>query len=240
MRSLRIGAVCLGILMATAVTDAATVVVKKHSGQGLPEDTTTETWIEEQRIREDAGSRSFIADLEAAKVYVVDHADKSFYTLDHPVDLRQVASSDLLPFLDALESRSSLSSKLEPLEQGKEVGGKSTRGYKLRMDNDLGVNLTLTLWTTDKVDFDLEQYRALRQAVASARPMDKAMETEMQKVEGYPMLVEVRAFIEGNEILTQQEVVSIEQREAPEGTFAPPSAYRQKPVDLTALMPPRN
>jgi len=56
-------------------------------------------------------------------------------------------------------------------------------------------------------------------------PMLKGLIEEFKKIEGYPVLTKVSMNIMGSETKSQEQVLSVEKKDAPAGTYDLPQGY---------------
>ena len=168
---LALGLVCAMALPATAET----LLTKRNTGERLLEPQTTTVWLGENLIREDQGTRSFIADLNENKIYLVRHDAQVYHVFDYPIDFKKVAPPDVHPFLDQLQAQMAMDVEITELEERKEVNGFATQAYDVSIKSPMGIDLALKLWVADELPFDIDNFKLLRLAIASANPSSVEM-----------------------------------------------------------------
>ncbi len=225
-------------LLACLPVSAETLLTHKTSAEGLREPQTSQTWFGEGKLREDKGKRTTIVDLEAKKVFLVDHDAKTYHELSYPVDLREITPPDMHPYLDQLESQMALDVEVAPTDERKTIEGRDTRRWNVTIDSGMGYRLNLTFWVAQDLGFDATQLKRLLSAAAATQPMGREMVDKVMEIDGFPVLTEIRTQIGEQVVETKEELVSIQQIAAPEGTFAPPADYRRTPFDYRKAMPP--
>lgn len=237
---MRLKGTILAIALAGAVAlpaAAETLLTKKNSGERLREPQMTTVWLGDGKIREDQGKRSFIADLAENKIYVIRHDDKVYHEFDYPIDFKKIAPPDVHQFLDQLQAQMAMDVQISKSDERKQVNGYATTAYDVKISSPMGIDLKLRLWVTDELPFDVDNFKRLRMAIASANPSSGEMVEKVMTIPGFPVLTETSTRYQDQEISTTEELVSVETKEAPDGTFLPPSDYNLEPFDYTQVLP---
>lgn len=228
----------LGLLCAAALpAGAETLLTKKNTGERLLEPQMTTVWLGDNQIREDQGKRSFIADLNTKKVYLVRHDARVYHEFDYPIDFKKIAPPDVHAFLDQLQAQMAMDVDIERTDETRTINGYDTVAYDVRIASPMGIDLDLRLWVADELPFDVDNFKKLRLAIASANPSSTEMVEKVMTIPGFPVLTETSTRYQDQEIATQEELVSVETKAAPEGTFLPPADYNREPFDYTKVLP---
>lgn len=241
MRSMTIAGALAALLFAAQPCSADFLITMKSESEARPElgvaaaEETSTTWIGEKKLRENTGTRSVIVDLEAKKLFIVKHDTRSFHELDIPVDILQTIPEGMREMVDQFISSMQMEVEVKPSEETKEIAGYKTRKYTINVSGG-GMEMTVDQWMTKDVDFDVAAFKELMTAVLSAQPMGAEWFREVLQIEGYPVLAETTVQIMGEELKKRDELVSVEEKDCPEGTYAPAKDYEYEPFDFMKIL----
>jgi hypothetical protein len=227
------------MLLAAGLAAADTKVVKMTHvdsfaimGQTQPaEDREQTTWIGKDRMHMNQGDTATIVRLDLMKLYVVNHSSQTYNVLDLPVDLSALVPPEMQQMLSMMQ----FDVTVTPIDEHKQIGDWSARRYDMTMSSQM-FTMNSTMWVTKVPGFDPSAFKAMYVHLNSLQPgMTKAAE-ELGKVEG--IVVEQKGVMTmmGNEVNTSEKAISIEDLEAPAGTYDPPAGYTEKPFDFMAQM----
>lgn len=236
-------ALFLAILMAAGLAGADTRIVQHHQqdsftmmGQTQPAvDEEHVTWIGDRQMRIDQGTNSTIVQLDAKKLYIVDHDSKSYTEVDLPVDL-----ATLLPpgMAEQMMSMMSFEVTVAPTDETKKIGDWNAKRYNLTMTSAM-MSMDSVLWASTETPVDYSNYFDMYSKVMSLQPGVESMTEEMRKIEGFVVAQEAKMSMKMMGDVTvgsTDQVVSIDQLDAPSGTYAPPAAYERKDFDFMKMM----
>ena len=230
--------VLAGLICALALPAAAeTLLTKKNTGDRIREEMLTTVWLADGKIREDQGKRSFIADLGEKKIYLIRHDARVYHEFDYPIDFKKIAPPDVHQFLDQLQAQMAMDVEITPSDESKQINGFDTIAYDVKIASPMGIDLDLKLWVSQDLPFDIDNFKALRLAIASANPSSTEMVEKVMTIPGFPVLTETSTRYNEQEISTKEELLSVESKDAPEGTFLPPADYNLEPFDYTQVLP---
>ena len=208
-------------------TDRATIM-----GQEQPaKDSKETTWIGQDRMRVEEGDKVTIVRLDLKKMYVLDTKAKTSSTLDLPVDLSKYISADMKPMMDQMFGQMKFT--VTPTTETRKIQDWNTTKYTMTMSMPMGGSIDQVMWVAD-IGGRREKWNELNAALLSASPVRAGLAEEMKKVEGFPVAVERTMRIMGSETKSTETVVSVEDKDAPEGHYDLPKDFKDKPYDPMA------
>lgn len=228
----------VALLVSVSMAAADTVITTRSLSEGLAGmpgsamDETSTLWLGEGKFRKDGDGQSFIVDLEAKKLFIVDHSDKSCQTVDLPLDLMKLVPEEMRGMFEQMAAQLNMRVDVTPTEETREIAGYSAKLYQVKARSDQGLESDLDLWMTDAVKFDVAGYKKMTEALFSMQPIGGEWKKEILAIEGFPVLQETTIRMMGNEITSREELISVEDKEAPAGNYAPPPDYTVKPFDF--------
>jgi hypothetical protein len=207
----------------------------KMMGQEQPaKDTQEVTWIGKDHMRVEEGDKVTIVRLDLKKMYILDTKAKTSSTLDLPVDLDKYMPEDMAPMMEQMMSQVKVT--VTPTKETKKVKDWDTTKYTMTMSLPMGGSLDREMWVVKDLGIDREQWMKLQGAVMSANPFRAAIVDEMKKVEGFPVLVEGTQKMMGNEIKSNEKVLSVEEKEPAKDFYDLPKDYKDTPFDPMSEM----
>jgi len=237
----KLAAVALAALLLSApLALADTVITIRSVSDGMPgapgtaQDETGTLWIAGDKFRKNAGEQSFIVDLAAQKLFIVDHAGKDCQTVDLPLDLTKLVPEEMRVMFEQMAERMNMQVEVTPTDETREIAGYPAKLYRVRGRSSQGIELDQDLWMTEAVKFDVAGYKKMAEALFSMQPIGADWKKEILAIEGFPVLQETTVRMMGNEVKSREELISLEDKEAPAGTYAPPAGYAVKPFDFMA------
>lgn len=191
------------------------------------QDGTVEMWIGETAISRDDDTSRVV--LTADKLFLIDHASKTYSVLDLPVDLASLLPEAMAAQLDQMRDQMALEADVEATDETKEVGEWTARRYDVTLSNKAGLTVDQVIWASEEVGVDPATYNRLTGTLAELQPGVAAWVSELAAMKGFPVLRETTMHL-GPEVAvtTTEELVSVETKDAPAGMFAPPEGYAEK------------
>lgn len=232
--------VLAALLLSAPLALADTVVTIRQVSDGMPgapgmeKDETSTLWIAGDKFRKDAGEQSFIVDLAAKKLFIVDHPGKSCQTADLPLDLVKLVPEEMRAMIEQMAERMNMRVEVTPTEETREIAGYTAKLYRVAARSDQGLELDQELWMSEAVEFDVAAYKKMAEALFSMQPIGADWKKEILAIKGFPVLQETTVRMMGTEIKSREELVSVEEKEAPAGAYAPPPDYAVEPFDFMA------
>jgi hypothetical protein len=199
-------------------------------------DLESRIWLGEQKVRRDDGQVSSILRMDKNKMYVLDHARKIYNVLDMPIDFKKLYPQGG----EEMQARASELSKMDvtitPREEKRKIGDWEARRYDVVMTNAIGMKVETTMWVSKDVGVDVSALTRMAGAMTALKPGTLDWMKKMEELEGFPVLQEATVTMMGTPIKSTEQLVSVEKKEAPAGTYEPPAGYKEKPFDPTHPM----
>ena len=122
-----------------------------------------------------------------------------------------------------------------PTDEHKQVGEWNARRYDLTMSSQM-FSMKSTMWVAKVEGYDPEAFQSMYVHLNSLQPGMADAARQLGKIEG--LVVEQKGVMTmmGNEVGTSEKAISIENIDAPAGTYDPPAGYTEKPFDFMARM----
>jgi hypothetical protein len=241
MRS-SVRALLLALLVVGAPAGWADSVIKVNihtdaiPAMGVPESDDLNTlWLGQNKLRDDREGQSVIVNRDDKKLYIVRHADKVYHQLDLPLDMKSLMSPDMAAQVEMMAAQMEMKVTITPTEQVETIAGHQAKLYKIDLSNAMGMSMELQMWMAEEVPLDTANFRDLYQELLSAQPVGADWIKEIMAIEGYPVRKVTLVKMMGSEFSVNEELVSIEEQEAPAGTYSPPAGYKLEPFDFSVM-----
>jgi hypothetical protein len=246
MRTREALVITLTILCTAGLAHADYKIVQQHAQDGLsmmgqnhpPTDEEHVFWIGDKKMRIDQGESSTIVEMNAKKMYILDHEGRTYTAVDLPVDL-----SSLLPMemADQMMAMMKFDVTVTPTDETKKVGEWNAKRYNLTMTSAMIV-VNSVLWASTETPINAADYIDLYSEVMSLQPGMQEMIEKLRGIDGYVVSQEATMsmkFAEGTEVKSRDFVKSIEEADAPAGTYDPPTDYTLEEFDYMAMLQDR-
>jgi hypothetical protein len=195
------------------------------AGQSYPaKDEETTTWLGKDKMRRDEGETTTLIRLDENKMYVIDNTDKTYSEIDLPFDVEAA----LPPQAKQIMSDMEISSKVTDTGETQAINDWKCKKYLVDISVSMmgmSIPIKIIMWTSTDLDVDMDDYKKLYSEVLSLNPMFKDFAEEFEKIDGYPVLTEFSMDMMGAEQKYTEEVLSVEKKEAPAGTYNLPEGY---------------
>ena len=204
-------------------------------GQTQPaEDTEQITWIGTDRMNMNQGGTSSIVRLDTKKLYVINHTAKTFNVLDLPIDLAALVPEQMRPMLGMMQFEVTVT----PSDEHKKVGEWNARRYDMTMTSQM-FTMKATMWVAKVPGYDSETFKEMAVHLNSLQPGMADAVREMSKVDG--LVVEQQGVMTmsmmGNTtVSTSERTSSIEELDAPAGTYDPPPDYTEETFSFEKML----
>ncbi len=226
------------LLASPALAGDLVVTTKKHEdahtmmGQQQPaKDTTEVAWIGKDRMRTEEGDSVTIVRADLNKMLMLDTKAKTYSSIDLPFDLKKYVPAEVAPMMEQMKAQ--MKCTVTPTTETKKIKDWNATHYTISMTMPMG-SMTQEVWATQDVVLDASTMQ-MRAAILSTNPMGgESMAAEMRKVLGMPVLTERTLSVMGSDAKAREEVVSIEQKDAPAGHYDVPADFTEKPFDPMA------
>jgi len=232
-------AVLFVVLLFAGIAVADIKVVKQTHQDGFtimgqtqpPEDRQQTTWIGKNMMYMDQGDSATIVRVDLMKLYVIDHTTKTYQVLDLPVDLSTLVPPEMQPMLAMMQFEVTVT----PTDEHKQVGEWDARRYAMAMTSQM-FSMKSTMWVTKVAGYDPESFNSMYVHLNSLQPGMADAVKEMSKIEGLVVEQQGVMTMMGSEVGTSEKTISIDNIDAPAGTYDPPEGYTKKPVDIMERM----
>lgn len=196
-------------------TDAVTIM-----GQTQPaKDEEGATWMAKEKMREDEGeNKTTIIRLDLNKIYVIDHTQKTYSEIDLPIDLEKMLPAEAKQMMQMMQ----VTPKVTETNETKKIKDWNCKKYIVEIGiSMMGMNMPMKMemWVSKDLGIDLKLYEKFYTEFLGLQPMFKDFAEEFKKIEGYPVLTLFSMTMMGTETKYQEEVVSVEKKDAPAGTY---------------------
>ncbi|MFN0243628.1 MAG: hypothetical protein ACKVWV_12105 [Planctomycetota bacterium] len=199
-------------------------------------DTTHNMWIGSDRLRFESSEGTVIVRVDQSKLYMLDAKAKTATSIDLPFDLVKYLPPEAAGMADQIKAMSKISATVTPSDETKKVGEWNTRKYTVAMRGPQGPMSDEVMWVTKDVrGIDVAKTRDMLGKLFSVQPGGESVAEEMKKIDGIAVLTERTRSRGGNSVKSSEEVVSIESKDAPAGTYDVPADYTTKPFDLMSM-----
>jgi hypothetical protein len=197
--------------------------VKMGAFMGQPgKDSTAETWMGDNRMATDSPEGGMIALLGQKKIYMINHANRSYVETDLPLDMTKIMPEQMAQMMKGMMDQMSIS--LTPNGQTRKVGKWDAKGYDVNITM-MGQNMKMVFWASKDVPFDWKRYNSTYAQLYKAQfNMGEKFVQEFLKMDGYPVATDMEMM--GMKINT--EVVEITKKTPGPAVYKVPDGYTKK------------
>jgi len=197
----------------------------KMMGQTTPaQDIDQLYWFGDDAVRFDAGNLSTVIQISAKKLIYMDHDKKTYSVLDLPVDFKKLVPPEMAPMMEQMTKMMAASVQVTPEDRRGEFAGVACKYSKV--DVSMGMmQMSMDMCMADALDIDFGRFDSLRRAQAEMLPNSGWMKDLSAKLTGFPVRTDSTTVVMGKEVKSSQELVSIDDRAAPEGFYGTPAGY---------------
>lgn len=225
--------VAAAVLLAATGPSAADTMIqsKKHQDAfemaGQPaKDSTQTTWFTKDRMAVSSDGTTMLVRADQKKLYLLDASDKTGMVVDLPVDTAKLLPEEMRGMLEMMK----MAVKVTPGEEKQKIGAWNTQKLVFEITNPQ-MKITQVMWVTKDIKFDVPGYRDLVGAMQSLQPGTADLIAETKKIDGVPVLVEATIDFGGASLKMKEEIVSVEEKAAPAGTYDVPADYKVEAFD---------
>lgn len=193
-------------------------------GQSQPaRDEVTHIWLGKDKMATHGTDQSVIINLNDNKMYWINHQAKSYVEMDLPLDMSQYFPPQFSQMM------SNITVKVTPTGETKKIGDWNCSGYDVDI-NIMMMNQSQKIWASTEVPFSWKDYseKMLPKLIQSTMMLNEESAKEFMKIKGFQIKTESTMDMMGTEVKSTSEVVEITEKNAPAGTFIPPSDYEKK------------
>ncbi len=198
----------------------------KIMGQSQPaKDEEGATWMGKDKMREDEGqTKSTIVRFDLKKIYIIEHDKKQYAEIDLPVDFEKI----LPPQAKQMMQMMNVTAKVTPTQETQTINEWNCTKYLVEIAiSMMGMDMPMKMemWVTKDTGINLDQYAQFYAEMISIQPMFKDFAQEFQKIDGYPVKTEMTMSMMGTETRSLEEVISVEELDAPAGIYDIPEGF---------------
>jgi hypothetical protein len=206
----------------------ADVYVKQSSHtdavMGQPaKDQINHLWISDNKFAMHSDDQSIIIDLDASKMYMIQHKSKSYVPMDLPLDLAKYFPPQMQQMMQGMSLKVNVTGEKET------IGQWPCEIYEMTM-TIMGMEMTQKIWASTEVPFDWKAFneRLMPQFMQAFMRLGADSLDEFKKIQGFQIKTEMSMNMMGNTMKNTSDVLEIDSKSAPAGTYAPPAGYTKK------------
>ena len=173
--------------------------------------------------------------LDKNRLYIVDHADKTYSEITLPIDLRKMMPKGSEAMADQIAAGMKVTVQVTPRDETKKVGQWNARRYDVTVQSAMGMKIATTMWVSKEIE-GFAAFNKMAGTMASLQPGSGEWVKQLEKIDGFPVLTESRVDALGAQFGTREELVSVETKAAPAGTYDLPAGYKARPYNPIAGM----
>lgn len=237
LKPILVAACCLGLLVALPLP-ADILLTKKRDADDFSfqrratggKDQRVRIWIAADRVRRDNGLVGQILRLDQRKLYLFHHAERVFTILavGEKRDRLIAKYRSQPPMLAEAEAAWRIQARITPTGDRRDIAGWQAQGYGVELANEAGTatRIKLQWWVAPDLRLADLPLRQLMRLLASLDPGGEQWVADLLALPGHPV-----RFIQDEQqpdvvVTTREELLSVEEKEAPGGTYEPPAGYR--------------
>jgi hypothetical protein len=239
----------LALVLAAAAAPAAAdtvMALKNHAdemsvmGQRTPaQDNVHYYWFSDDATRYDMGDSSVIANLGRKQLYIVNHAEKTYSTIDLPFSFKSLVGPEMAPMMDQMMAMMAPKVTVTESDRTGSFAGYSCQYAQMTMSMAM-MQMTSDMCLSEQVPIDYARYKELFEMRGELAPNATWMKEMVEKLDGFPVRSDTTMSMMGNSFKSWQELESVEQKSAPAGHYEAPAGYKEIKYDpMTAQQPPK-
>lgn len=224
--------IVLTLILFVSLSYSAEVYIKQQShtdafemmGQSQPaKDEISHIWLGENKMATHGKDQSVIINLNDKKMYMINHQNKSYVEMDLPLDISQYFPPQFSQMM------SNITVKVNPTGESEKIRDWKCTGYDVEM-NIMMMTTKQKIWASTDVPFDWKMYseKMLPKLIQSTMMLGEDSAEEFMKIKGFQIKTESTMNMMGTDVKSTSEVVEITKKNAPAGTFDPPSDYEKR------------
>lgn len=228
-------------VLPTAAAADMLLIQKQHTdamslmGHEEPaKDETIEMWMSKNSVSRRGGTMDMIARFDQKKLYVINNADKAYSVIPLPFDFKSLLTPEQQPMADQMEKMMAIDVNVTPMDETKQVGKWSAKRYDVLVTG-MGMKMDIVSWISKDVGIDRGAYREFIASMSSLQMRADWMK-KLAEIDGFPVAQDMTMTIMGKPIKSHTELVSVDERSAPAGTYEPPAGYTEKKYDPMKAM----
>jgi hypothetical protein len=192
-------------------------------------DATATIWFTKNRTRYDFNGGSMLLVNEQKKLYMIDPKAKKYSVIDVPFDITRGLPPEGVAMYEKAKREKVMSFTTTATDETKKIGEWNTKKYQLNMKGAVFGDMTEDIWTTKDIQLDPSIFTEVRRFQSMMMPDAEALDAELKKVAGVPIVSDQTRTIGTTVVKMHDELVSIERKDAPPGTFEVPKDFVEEP-----------
>ncbi|MDP9122599.1 MAG: DUF4412 domain-containing protein [Acidobacteriota bacterium] len=201
-------------------TDAFEMMGQKEAAK----DTETRIWLAADRARRDEGDASQVVRFDRNKLYLLHHKDKTYNELDLPIDWRKLTPKGSEAAVEQMTKAMTVSARMTPTAEVRKIAGWNTMKIQIEITNTMGMKVDNAMWVSKEIPI-YPVYNKLTACLAALQPGAGDWERKLGAIEGFPVLQETTVSAIGAHFKSREELIAVEARQAPAGTYEIPAGY---------------
>lgn len=193
-------------------------------GQETPaKDEFYHMWLGDNKMAMQMPSMALVVNMDESLMYWINHESKNYVEMALPLDLDKYFPEQMRQMMKNVKVSVTASG------EKKKIGEWECEGYDMSL-NFMGMDMKQKMWTSTEVPFDWKDYseKLMPKLYEAMFQLGDESLQELLKIQGFLIRQETTMAMMGNEIISWQEVVEIEKKSAPDGTYGVPEGYTKK------------
>jgi len=220
------------VLVFSSALLAADIYIKQKShtdgfammGQETPaNDEFYHMWLGGNKMAMQMSAMGLVVDMEKNVMLWINHENKNYVEMALPLDLDKYFPEQMRQMMKNVKV------SVTPSDEKKTIGEWECGSYDMTL-SFMGMDMKQKMWTSTQVPFDWKDYaeRLMPKMYEAMFQLGDESLQELMTIEGFLIRQETTMAMMGNEIKSWQEVVEIEKKPAPAGTYGVPDGYAKK------------
>lgn len=207
-------------------TDAITIMGKIQPAK----DEEVISWIAKDKMYVKEGDIITIIRFDLQKIYYINKKKMTYSEMDLPLDLEKALPAQFKQMMEMME----FSAKVTNTGETQKIKDWNCLKFLVEIDiSMMGMNIPMKMemWTTKDLGIDLDVYKKLYGEMLAIQPMMQGFAEEFEKIDGYPIMTMFSMQMMGTETKYQEEVLLVEKKDAPVGTYDLPEGLTKTAYD---------
>ncbi|HEX6862414.1 MAG TPA: DUF4412 domain-containing protein, partial [Thermoanaerobaculia bacterium] len=136
---------------------------------------------------------------------------------------------------DQIAAAMQVTVQVTPRDEVKKVNQWNAKRYDVSVQSAMGMKIATTMWVSKDVE-GFTPFNKLAGTMASLQPGSGEWVKQLEKIDGFPVLTESKVDALGAQFGTREELVSVETKAAPAGTYDLPAGYKAEAYNPIAGM----
>lgn len=184
-----------------------------------------EQWMSRDKFALNLGNRTMIIDFKESTVILVNHVDRTYLSTPLPADPVLLLAPERAEMFRGMMK---ITAAVESLGQARQIGRWKCEGYRASLSM-LTMKMTMTIWATTDVPFDLDKYLEIvsGNVLKVQMRLDAEGIEEFAKVPGFWIKTETEMELMGRKTRSTYEVLEITRESSPRDTYSIPGGYER-------------